>query len=204
MARTADYAPLVALAFGWFAFALVFALRRRPPAGAAPTAARDASAWWGVALQAASYGVVGASPTRRPIGAPFGGIGVLRGWLLGVVVGALMVLSVAFVQWAVVRLGRHWALAARVVEDHALIMEGPYGVVRHPIYTGMVGMLVATGLAVAGPLSLASGLAVMAVGTWVRVRAEERLLRGAFGDAYEAYTARVPAVVPGWGRLGRR
>ena len=48
---------------------------------------------------------------------------------------------------AVRTLGKQWAVAARLVEGHKLITAGPYAYVRNPIYTGMLGMLIATGLA---------------------------------------------------------
>lgn len=203
MTQSAPYAPLVALAAGWIAFAAVFALRQRPPAARSATRTRDRAAWWGVALQAAAYTLVWAKPLQRPIGTPFGGVAILGGWPLALFVAAILAATVAFIARAVARLGKQWALAARLVEDHALITDGPYAVVRHPIYTGMAGMLLATGLAIGRPLPLAIGLAVLGAGTYVRVKAEERLLREAFGGAFEAYAARVPAVVPGWwGRRG--
>lgn len=204
MTTSSAYAPLVALAAGWIAFAAVFALRRRPPAAGSATRTRDRAAWWGVGLQAASYVFVWSTPLQRPIGTPFGGLAILGGWPLALIVAAIMAVTVGFIGRAVARLGKQWALAARLVEDHALIMDGPYAVVRHPIYTGMVGMLVATGLAIGRPLPLAIGLAVIGAGTYVRVKAEERLLRAAFGGAFEAYAARVPAVVPRWRGWRRR
>jgi protein-S-isoprenylcysteine O-methyltransferase Ste14 len=71
-----------------------------------------------------------------------------------------------------------------------------YARVRHPIYTGMLGMLLATGLAASRPAALLAGLIVFWVGTLIRIRSEERLLRAAFGAEYDNYARRVPAVVP--------
>ncbi|MEO8085097.1 MAG: isoprenylcysteine carboxylmethyltransferase family protein [Ardenticatenales bacterium] len=194
------YAPLVAFGLGWFAFAAVFAFRKRPPAADSPTRARDRSSWWGIGLQAASFALVWSKPSQRPFGMPFGGLSILGGWPLTALVAILMALSVGLVMRAVARLGKQWAFAAQVVEDHALITDGPYAIVRNPIYTGMVGMFVASGLAIGRPLQLVLGLALMSAGTYVRIKAEERVLREAFGAEYDAYAARVPAVVPGWGR----
>jgi len=69
-------------------------------------------------------------------------------------------------------------------------------VTRHPIYTGLLGMLVGTALiAGGGPwlTLIAAGLAVALPKAWM----EERLLAGAFPDAYPAYRAAVPQLVPG-------
>jgi protein-S-isoprenylcysteine O-methyltransferase Ste14 len=60
----------------------------------------------------------------------------------------------------------------------------------------MLGMLLATGLAVSHWIALAAALVVFAIGTWIRVRSEEKLLRGAFGAEFEEYAREVPAVVP--------
>jgi protein-S-isoprenylcysteine O-methyltransferase Ste14 len=69
-------------------------------------------------------------------------------------------------------------------------------VVRHPIYAANFGLLLATGLAFSrlGPLLLASF--AFWIGSVIRVRGEERLLREAFGEEYEAYARRVPALFP--------
>jgi protein-S-isoprenylcysteine O-methyltransferase Ste14 len=60
----------------------------------------------------------------------------------------------------------------------------------------MLIMLIATGLAISGPPQLGIAVAVFALGTALRVRAEETLLRAAFGATFDAYAKRVPAVVP--------
>ncbi len=110
---------------------------------------------------------------------------------------ALAVGSVWLVASAVSALGKQWALAARLVEGHKLITTGPYRFVRNPIYTGMLGMLVATGLAMEHWTGLIVGVVLFAVGLVIRVRSEEKLLRAAFGKEFEDYAERVPAVLPG-------
>jgi protein-S-isoprenylcysteine O-methyltransferase Ste14 len=98
---------------------------------------------------------------------------------------------------AVSTLGKQWAFAARLVEGHKLITEGPYAFVRNPIYAGMLGMLVATGLAMEHWTALDVAVVLFAVGLVIRVRSEEKLLRAAFGKEFEDYAKRVPAVLPG-------
>jgi protein-S-isoprenylcysteine O-methyltransferase Ste14 len=97
---------------------------------------------------------------------------------------------------AVRTLGKEWSIAARLVEGHRLITAGPYQLVRNPIYTAMFGMLLATGLAISHWAALIMAVFVFAIGTRMRIRSEERLLRSAFGAEFESYTQRVPAVVP--------
>ena len=93
-------------------------------------------------------------------------------------------------------LGKQWAIAARIVEEHQLITDGPYRYVRNPIYTGMFGMLLATGLTVTNWYGLVIASVVFYVGTLIRVKREEALLRAAFGNLFEDYARRVPALIP--------
>jgi len=105
--------------------------------------------------------------------------------------------SVWLVDAASRRLGKQWALAARLVEGHDLITDGPYRWVRNPIYLGMLGLLVATGLALTRLSIAIVATLVFFAGTVIRIRSEERLLRQAFGAAFEGYARKVPALIPG-------
>jgi protein-S-isoprenylcysteine O-methyltransferase Ste14 len=110
---------------------------------------------------------------------------------------AIAVASTWLVNAAARRLGKQWALAARLVEGHTLIQDGPYRFVRNPIYAGMFGMLVATGLAVTQWIPLLVASLLFIAGTYIRIRSEERLLREAFRSEFEAYARQVPALIPG-------
>jgi protein-S-isoprenylcysteine O-methyltransferase Ste14 len=68
--------------------------------------------------------------------------------------------------------------------------------VRNPIYTGMLGMLIATGLAVSHWIGLAAALIVFSLGTAIRISSEEKLLRETFGTEWDDYARQVPAVIP--------
>ena len=115
---------------------------------------------------------------------------------LSVLTMVLAVASVWFCGAAVRTLGKQWSLAARVLEGHKLVTEGPYNVVRNPIYTGMFGMLLATSLAVSHWTGLSIAIVIFAIGTFIRVRSEEKLLREAFGAEFDEYARKVPAVIP--------
>jgi protein-S-isoprenylcysteine O-methyltransferase Ste14 len=120
---------------------------------------------------------------------------------LGLVV---LFVSTAFALWARFSLGTSWSLAPEVGGDRRLRTLGPYAVTRHPIYTGLLGMILGTAL-LAGLgqaiLAVVAGLIVFLV----KIHAEERLLLLNFPEEYPAYRRRVPQLVPGLGRLhGRR
>jgi protein-S-isoprenylcysteine O-methyltransferase Ste14 len=93
-------------------------------------------------------------------------------------------------------LSRQWGVAARLVEGHTLVTEGPYRLVRHPIYLGNLGILLATGLAFSRLQPLWIAILVFLIGTAIRIHAEEKLLREAFGQEFESYARRVPALFP--------
>lgn len=121
--------------------------------------------------------------------------------MAGEVILATVVVVVAWVSnWWCLRsirtLGKQWTVEARLIKGHELITAGPYGVVRNPIYLGMFGLLVATGLALSQPWAMLAAIVAFLVGNRIRIRAEERLLRESFGPQFEDYARRVPAFLP--------
>src|SRR5579863_2411394 len=113
---------------------------------------------------------------------------------------ALALLTLAgllFTWWARIHLGRLWSGSITRKEGHRVIDTGPYALVRHPIYTGLIFALFMTAIAQATISGLA-GAALIAFGLWVKARIEERFLTAELGaDAYGAYRRRVPMLVPG-------
>lgn len=108
---------------------------------------------------------------------------------------ALTLAGLAFTFWARFLLGRNWSGMVTVKQDHELVTAGPYALVRHPIYTGLLLAIAGSALArgeVRGLVALALALAAI-----LRKRlTEERFMRERFGAAYTDYAARVPALVP--------
>ena len=83
-------------------------------------------------------------------------------------------------------------------DDHRIIDTGPYRLVRHPIYTGLITAAFALAVQVETPLALAGALFI-ALGFWLKARLEERFLREELGAAdYDAYAARTPMLIPFW------
>jgi protein-S-isoprenylcysteine O-methyltransferase Ste14 len=132
---------------------------------------------------------------RKPF-TPFLPIDWRAQYLVAAIIVLLVLASLIFVAAAVRTLGKQWSLQARLLEHHELIRRGPYRMVRHPIYTGMFGMLIASTLAHGHWLGLVIASIVYYLGTVMRVRSEEKLLREQFGSEYEEYARQVPAFVP--------
>lgn len=109
----------------------------------------------------------------------------------------LTLAGLLFTWWARLHLGRLWSGAITRKEGHLVIDTGPYGLVRHPIYTGLIFALFASAIAQA-TLGALAGTALIALGLSLKARMEERFLTAELGaDAYGAYRQRVPMLVPG-------
>jgi protein-S-isoprenylcysteine O-methyltransferase Ste14 len=109
---------------------------------------------------------------------------------------ALTLAGLLFAWWARIHIGRLWSGSITRKEGHYVVDTGPYALVRHPIYTGLIAALLATALAQATANALA-GAALLGVGFWLKARAEEHFLMAELGaDAYGAYRRRVPMLVP--------
>lgn len=111
------------------------------------------------------------------------------------IVGTLLIAGGAWLMcWALVYF-RSWRFRAKVDAGHELATGGPYALVRHPIYAGL--NLLALGTAVWVPTALTwVAVGLMVLGSDLRGRAEEGVLRAAFGDAYRAYCARTRRFLP--------
>jgi protein-S-isoprenylcysteine O-methyltransferase Ste14 len=112
-------------------------------------------------------------------------------WLLC----AATVASFAFAWWARVYLGALWSSTITRKEGHRVVDTGPYALVRHPIYTGIVAAGFILAIECGAPAALV-GAAIMTLGWWMKARAEERFLIGEFGHAYDDYRRRTPMLIP--------
>ena len=113
---------------------------------------------------------------------------------------AVCAIGFAWCWWARLHLGNLWSAGVSRKEGHRVIDTGPYGIVRHPIYTGAILAMFAFAAARARPFDLLIALLV-AVFFTCKARLEERFLQQELGAAYDAYRQRVPMLVP-FPRLG--
>lgn len=113
----------------------------------------------------------------------------------------VMAAGIAWCYWARRHLGRFWSANVTHKEGHRVIDTGPYGFVRHPMYTGMIVMDVAVAVICTTP-PVFLGVLLISLGLWLKARVEERFLSEELGASlYGAYRARTPMLVP---RLSRR
>jgi protein-S-isoprenylcysteine O-methyltransferase Ste14 len=121
-------------------------------------------------------------------------------WVLGnagiYIAAILSAAGIAFAWWGRLHLGKFWSNTITHKEDHRVIDTGPYGIVRHPIYTGLIFGMLVTGVAI-GLVTTILGAILISVGMWQKGRMEEVFLSKELGeDSYGAYCRRVPMIIP--------
>ena len=189
-ASVAGFVLVIAL---WFVFGGVFIFRKKLEA--TKDGAKAPKSYIGLALQGAGFGTVWAM-RRTPMFSSFIEGQYVLNLVLQVFAVALAAVSVWLAMSAIKELGKQWSLQARLVEGHKLITSGVYASVRHPIYTAMLGMLVATGIAYSHWLATLIGVVIFIIGTKIRTTSEERLLGDAFGQKFADWKAKVPGLIP--------
>jgi protein-S-isoprenylcysteine O-methyltransferase Ste14 len=176
------YSYLILMA-GWVVWVAPFLLYKR---SSSTPATVDRRARWGILIEALAFALLwqGRFWERMPA-------------VWQVVASVLCFIAGASFSWKAVRaLGRHWRVDAGLDRDHELVRAGPYGIVRHPIYTSLLFVLLGTGFLIAPWRLFLAALAIFLIGTRIRVRIEDGLLAARFGEQFEAYRRSVPAFIP--------
>ncbi|MBU6297174.1 MAG: isoprenylcysteine carboxylmethyltransferase family protein [Alphaproteobacteria bacterium] len=135
-------------------------------------------------------------------GPPITGLQVPRMWALTATetwaLFALIFCSFAFCWWARIEMGRLWSGLIALSADHRVIDTGPFALVRHPIYSGIIFAAFMTAFA-QGTVTGLAGAGMLWLAFWMKARLEEVFLRTELGaTAYDGYRRRVPMLVPFW------
>jgi protein-S-isoprenylcysteine O-methyltransferase Ste14 len=162
------------------------------------TAAR--APWWGGTLGRAAILILVFLIIRQPpvwhqlsdlIGRHEGVLGSPTTQAAGMV---LCFLGMGFAVWARIHLGRNWGGPMSLREGHELVTSGPYAMVRHPIYTGLIVALFGTALA--QNLLLLAPFGILWAYYLVSAVNEEKLMLGQFPDQYPQYKKRTKMLIP--------
>jgi len=108
---------------------------------------------------------------------------------------AICICGLVFTIWARQTLAGNWSADVTFKQDHELIRNGPYHLVRHPIYTGLLAMFLGNAILI-GQLRGVFSLLLILLGFWIKLRQEERLMLQHFPDAYPLYRREVKALIP--------
>lgn len=177
---------LVGTAVVWAALELRQAVRHRP---------EGVTANWRSEIAFRSVvgaGVLGAVAVRRLVPAATIRPAVVAAWV-GL---ALLWCGIALRFWSVRTLGRYFTLVVQTSTDQPVITDGPYRLVRHPSYAGMLLAFMGLGLLIGNWLSFVTLTVAMAFGLVLRIRVEEQALLRDIGDDYRTYAASHRRLVP--------
>jgi protein-S-isoprenylcysteine O-methyltransferase Ste14 len=100
-----------------------------------------------------------------------------------------------FAVWARRHIGRNWSATVTIKAGHELVTSGPYALVRHPIYSGLLLAFAGTALA-RGEWRGIVALFIVLLALWRKLRLEEHWMRERFGAPYDDYARRVKALIP--------
>ncbi len=175
----------------WIAFLLYWRIR----AAGTKTIQRSEAATSGI-LRALAFlvAIVLLSTTRIPLPWLYRQLwptGIWPFWIgAAVTVGSLL-----FAVWARQYLGGNWSSFVTIKQGHELITTGPYALVRHPIYTGILAGFLGTAIALSQVRGFV-GFVLMFLVLWLKLRTEEEWMRSQFGETYATYAHRTAALVP--------
>jgi protein-S-isoprenylcysteine O-methyltransferase Ste14 len=147
-------------------------------------------------LLGAAFGLgllaLAAAPALNAYGVAHMGPGAVVGWI-GV---AVMVVGLALRLWSQAVLGRYYTSTLRHAADQPVLSSGPYRLLRHPGYAGLLLAWLGAGLSTANWAAASAVALLMVVAYLYRIAAEEAMLLGAFGDPYKKYMARTWKLIP--------
>jgi len=186
--------PLLALYIGWTAWAALWIVASWWSARGVRRAGGRQNVTYQLVSAAGMLALLIVTRPTSPLTTPLWQVGDALGWALVVLMAASFLLAC----WARLALGKLWSAGVERKADHRLVEEGPYAIVRHPIYTGLLAAALSLALVKATPLALA-GLVLTSIGFTVKARLEERFLATELGEAdYADYMRRVPMLMPFW------
>lgn len=109
---------------------------------------------------------------------------------------AITLAGALFAIWARLTIGNNWSGRPSVKAGHTLVVNGPYALARHPIYTGLLTAVAGTGLCV-GQWHAILGFFLILAALAAKIGQEERFMLQTFPDSYPGYRRRVKALIPG-------
>jgi len=122
-------------------------------------------------------------------------IAILPNWLF--YVGIIMMLTgIALRQWSIWILGGFFSTSVRIVSNQRIVKEGPYTLLRHPSYTGLLMILLGLGLATRTWLGMVGTLLLFGSALGYRINVEENVLKKEFGKEYVEYSKKTKRLIP--------
>jgi protein-S-isoprenylcysteine O-methyltransferase Ste14 len=204
LCRVPGVALVLWLVFGLFALGgrILLQLRRHGSSGVVGVSGAPGSVeWWGGLLFAGALAAGGAAPVLELTDgvAPIAALDATGVHVAGLVLYAL---GLGVCVGAQLAMGASWRIGVDESERTELVTDGPFAIVRNPIYSGVIPLVAGLTLLAPNPVAIAAFVVlVTALEIQVRLVEEPHLLR-AHPTEYRDYASRVGRFVPGLGRLG--
>jgi protein-S-isoprenylcysteine O-methyltransferase len=122
-------------------------------------------------------------------------IALLPDWVYYIGI-AVMLAGIAFRQWAIAVLGRYFSYVIGVQKEQKVVESGPYRLIRHPSYTGVLIFFAGMGLAVQSLAAVLMDIAIFGIVYGYRIFVEEKVLISELGNSYVEYMKRTKRVIP--------
>lgn len=190
-----EEAALFGLTLLWILFGLIFFFGRGRAAPKTKTTTRSNTSRAGIVMQMLGYAIV--YSVERPYFTAFLPMSRTTEAIVLLAVSAIGIVSIVLCFVAARTLGKQWSMVARIVAGHELVQQGPFALVRNPIYLAMFGLLLQAGIVVSIWQAVLPAIVIFLAGTWIRIHEEEKILREQFGSQFDDYARRVPAFIPG-------
>lgn len=179
-----------AAVIGGLLFGIAVVAKRLKTPKSEGSAARSGLSIVGIIIQSASFLVAAAAPVE------FSRDYSSKSLILAAIVLCLGTGGAWLFHRSAKVLGENWSLVARTRAEHQLIRNGPFARMRHPIYFSMLLLLAALGIGLGHVWGLVAAIPLFVIGTMIRIREEEKLLRAQFGEDHARYVREVPAFIP--------
>ena len=115
--------------------------------------------------------------------------------LVGIIGLLFCIVGASIACWSRYLLGKNWSVSVQKKEDHELISKGPYSIVRHPIYTGLILLFFGNAIIVGDYRGLLA-VVIVSISFWLKLMKEEKWLEEVFGSKYMEYKSKTKALIP--------
>jgi protein-S-isoprenylcysteine O-methyltransferase Ste14 len=107
-----------------------------------------------------------------------------------------VIIGIIIRQWSIYVLGRFFSSTVAIQKNQKVVDNGPYRLIRHPSYTGILISLIGFGLALQSWAATLLIIIIFAVAYGYRIQVEEKTLTSELGDEYIEYSKKTKRLIP--------
>jgi protein-S-isoprenylcysteine O-methyltransferase Ste14 len=148
------------------------------------------------AILGIAWGITSLSLYIAPVLDYFQCLLIRSGLVIGIIGLSIMMMGIVIRYWAAITLGAYYTRTLRIEDQHRVIEQGPYRVIRHPGYLGVMLLLIGAGIATTNWLPIIVAPMMMFMGYIYRIHIEEKMLQSTLGQPYIDYMRRSWRLIP--------